>query len=97
MSESIKLPTVDLYHRITGQETEEFYLTDLSARGLAGAVDNMSDRASATTSLLQSYFECDSEKQPDDRTIYHALNSVLMELADIQKTVEAYAQLNRQA
>lgn len=97
MSESPKLPTIDFYHRLTGQDTEEFYITDLSARNLATAVDSMTDRAESIASLLQSYFEYDSEKQPDDRTIYNALNSVLMELADIQKTVEAYAQANKQA
>lgn len=95
MSDSIKLHAVNFTHRVTGQETEEFYITDMTTRDLSKAVDDMVDRAAATVSLVQSFFGSTSEERPDDRTIYYALNSVAMELADIQKTVELYHQAQK--
>ena len=83
-------------HRITGVETEEFQMESLSVLGLSKSIDGMTDRASSTLSLLLPYFnDTEQDNRPDDRTIYFVLNSLKLDLVDIQKTVEAYAQVNK--
>lgn len=55
------------------------------------------DRAMAIIELLRAYFEPSCPIEADDKTIYHALSSVLRELSDIQKTVVTYTEENDQA
>lgn len=64
---------------------------------LSNVIGYQVDRATSITALLLPCFESRSQAQPNDKTIYHALSSVLLELADIQKKVEALAEINDQA
>ena len=68
-------------------------ITDYTESSLAQAVCVMADRAMATTSLLLPSFEITSQHQADDKTIYHALNSILIELDNIQDLVDDYAMM----
>ncbi len=87
--------TVNFNHRITGEETEEHEITNLTALGLSETIRNMTDRSKALLSLLLPYYDSESQREPDSRTMYFALNSIILELTDIQKTVEAYALVNK--
>jgi len=95
MSQHTRQNSVNFNHRVTGQETEEFEITDLTAEKLSESIGNMTDRATALLSLLLPYYDSMSQQHPDDRTMFHALNSTVLELTDIQKTVEAYALANK--
>jgi len=86
---------VNLDHRITGEETEEYEITDLTVLGLSESIGNMTDRATALANLLLPYYDSQSQREPDSRTVYFALNAIIMELTDVQKTVEAYALANK--
>jgi len=86
---------VNLNHRITGQETEEFEITDLTVLGLSETVGGMTDKGTAIANLLLTYYDSQSQREPDSRTVYFALNAIIMELTDVQKTVEAYALANK--
>jgi len=66
-------------------------ITDFTEESLAKAVCVMADRAMATTHLLLPSFELTSQNQPSDKTIYHALNTILIELDNIQALVDDYA------
>lgn len=86
---------LNLNHRVTGKETEEFEITDMTVIELSRSISNMTDRATAQANLLLPYYDCMSEQQPDTRTVYFALNSIMLDLADVQKTVEAFALANK--
>ncbi len=82
-------------HRVTGQELDTLFINELDTERLADAMDAMSHRASATIKLLKPFFEATSQTQPDDGTMFYALNSVLMELADMRHLMEQFAQAQK--
>lgn len=86
---------VNLNHIVTGHEVEEFCITDLTPLELSKSVGNMTDRATALANLLLPYYDSMSQHEPDSRTVYFALNSIMIELMNVQKTVEAYALANK--
>jgi len=88
---------VNLDHRITGEETEEFEMSDQSPLDLSVSVNGITDRGTALANLLLLYYDSQSQREPDSRTVYFALNAIIMELTDVQKTVEAYALANKPA
>lgn len=86
---------VNLDHRVTGKEVEEYDINELTVLGLSESIGNMTDRATALANLLLPYYDSQSQREPDSRTMYFALNSIILELTDVQKTVEAYALANK--
>jgi len=64
---------------------------------LTQAVGYPLDRATAMIELLRAYFAPSCPMQPDDKTVYHALSSVLLELVTMQKAINEYKKVNDQA
>jgi len=95
MSQSTQRNLVNFDHRVTGHEDNEREMTDITPKELSESIGNMTDRATAQLSLLLPYYDCMSQQHPDDRTMYFAINSIILELTDVQKTVEAYALANK--
>lgn len=86
---------INLDHIVTGYEVEEFQMTDLTPSGLSVSIGNMTDRATALANLLLPYYDGTDHLEPDNRTMYFAINSIRIELMNIQKTVEAFSQANK--
>jgi len=78
-----------------GTEVDEFNITDLSPRELSEVINDMNDRAASVVELLLPYYEPTAQLEPTSKSVYFALNSILIELRNVQNTVEAYALANR--
>jgi len=72
-------------------------IESIEDNALTEAVGYPLDRATAIIELLQAYFAPSCPMQPDDKTVYHALGSVLLELVTMQKTINEYKKVNDQA
>ncbi len=74
-----------LNHRLNGHDIDA-----PENCSLVDAVDAMTGRASSVVTLLQSKFATNQDCQLSDEIMYEALESVAMELVDIQKTVQQF-------
>jgi len=84
-------------HIVTGrEEDEEICMTEISALKLSEGTNNSTDRARAVLKLITPDYDSMSQPDIDSRTLYFALNSIKMELMNVQKMVEAYALENKQ-
>ncbi len=57
---------------------------------LCDAVDSMAERALATSALMQNQFLSQDATQSSDEINFNALDSINLELKDIQKTIKEF-------
>ncbi|MFU8790427.1 MAG: hypothetical protein ACNA7G_15470 [Methylobacter sp.] len=80
----------DLSHRLRSSEYDPGCHVQLS-----DAVNNMVDRASGVLNLLSLSYTSMTDCQPNDETVFNAIESVIQELADIRATVGAFHEVQR--
>jgi len=90
-------------YQVLGALTQRLAIIDQFIEGIEGnnkLIDTAGyplDRATAITQLLSAYFSPGSNIQADNKTVYHALAAIDLELSMILKALEAYEKISEQA